>query len=247
MKKTDFGFQDVYDHDKPGLVRDLFGEVSSKYDLMNDLMSFGLHRLWKSHFIHKIPASPHMKLLDVAGGTGDIALRFLKENRALNPEVVVLDLTPEMIQAGKDKAYNNNITKGITWQCGMAEDLPFDDNTFDAYTISFGLRNVTDKEKALQEAYRVLKPGAPFFCLEFSKVKGPSATLYNLYAMKGIPLLGKMIAHNEEAYQYLSESIERFWGSEMLLNRIKDAGFVSAYNEKMCKGLVAIHVGYKPK
>lgn len=245
MKKTDFGFQDVLASDKPSLVRDLFGGVSSKYDLMNDVMSFGLHRFWKKHFIQKIPAHPKMKLLDVAGGTGDIALRFLKENQALNPEVVVLDLTPEMIQAGKDKAYNNNITKGITWHCGMAEDLPFEGDAFDAYTISFGLRNVTDKEKALKEAYRVLKKGAPFFCLEFSKIQGPLSFLYNAYAMKGIPLLGKLIAHNEGAYQYLSESIERFWDAETLINQMQAVGFSHTSFERLCQGLVAIHVGWK--
>ena len=246
MKKTDFGFQDIFESDKPGLVRDLFGDVSSQYDLMNDVMSFGLHRLWKKHFVQKIPTRPAMKLLDVAGGTGDIAIRFLKENQALNPEVVVLDLTPEMIQKGKDKAYNSNITQGISWQCGMAEELPFEDNTFDAYTISFGLRNVTDKEKALAEAYRVLKPGCPFFCLEFSKIQGPLGFFYKAYAMKGIPLLGKLIAHNEGAYQYLSESIERFWEPETLIQKMQEAGFVHTYFEALCKGLVAIHGGWKP-
>ena len=244
-KKTDFGFKQVLEDEKPGLVRDLFGRVAGKYDLMNDLMSFGLHRFWKRQFIQQIPKRPKMKLLDVAGGTGDIAIRFMEAHRDLDPSVIVYDMTPEMLEAGKAKAYDRNILKGIEWQCGMAEDLPFEDNTFDAYTISFGFRNVTQKEKALQEALRVLKPGAPFFCLEFSKIQGPLAPLYHLYAMKLIPLMGKIVSQDRDSYQYLSESIEKFPDADMVEGMMRDAGFDHVQHETMMKGLVAVHQGWK--
>jgi len=246
-RKTDFGFQEVFEEEKPGLVRDLFSRVADRYDLMNDLMSFGLHRLWKQHFLGLIPKRPQMKLLDVAGGTGDIALKFLKSMEGLEPSAVVYDMTPEMLQQGQDKAYDRNILKGIEWVCGTAEDLPFDDHSFDVYTISFGLRNVTDKTKTLSEAYRVLKPGSPFFCLEFSQIQGPLAPLYNLYAMKLIPLLGKLVSDQKEAYRYLSESIEKFPEAGVVENMMKDAGFQHVQHEKLCSGLVAIHQGWKEK
>lgn len=246
-KKTDFGFKRVSEGEKPGLIRDLFGRVAGKYDLMNDLMSFGLHRFWKHQFLQKLPTCPQMKLLDVAGGTGDIALRFMKEYRDLDPSVVVYDMTPEMLEEGKAKALDANILKGIEWQCGVAEELPFEDNSFDAYTISFGFRNVTDREKVLSEALRVLKPGAPFFCLEFSKIQGPLAPLYNLYAMRVIPMMGKLISQDRAAYQYLSESIERFPEATVIAEMMEKTGFQHVRYDSMLKGLVAIHQGWKHK
>jgi demethylmenaquinone methyltransferase/2-methoxy-6-polyprenyl-1,4-benzoquinol methylase len=169
----------------------------------------------------------------------------LKRNGALDPHVTVLDPTPAMMEEGKAKAYDQNNFTRIDWQQGMAEDLPFEDNTFDAYTISFGLRNVSNREKALQEALRVLKPGAPFFCMEFSKIQGPLGPLYRLYAMKGIPLLGQFIAADKEAYRYLSESIERFWDPETFLEKLKETGFSHGRFERLSQGLVAIHQGWK--
>lgn len=245
-KKTDFGFQDIWEDEKPAVIKSLFSRVSSRYDLMNDCMSLGLHRLWKKMFVELVPVRPHMKLLDVAGGTGDIALRFLKKNGMLNPHVTVLDPTPAMMEEGKAKSYDQNNFQRIEWLCGMAEELPFPDNTFDAYTISFGLRNVTDREKALREALRVLKPGAPFFCMEFSKIQGPLAPLYHLYSRKGIPLLGRFVAADKDAYQYLSESIERFWAPEIFLEKLKQVGFTHCRFHRLSQGLVAIHQGWKP-
>ncbi len=244
-KKTNFGFKEVFDDEKPSLIRDLFGRVADRYDLMNDLMSFGLHRLWKRHFLTLIPKRPHMRLLDVAGGTGDIAFQFLTSMEDLDPSVVVYDLTPEMIQKGQEKALDHNILQGIDWVCGPAENLPFDDHSFDAYTISFGLRNVTDKAKTLSEAYRVLKPGSPFFCLEFSQIEGPLKPLYNFYAMSLIPLIGKVILDQKDAYQYLSESIATFPKADAVSAMIREAGFCHVRHEGLCSGLVAIHQGWK--
>ena len=244
-KKTDFGFKEVLEGEKPSLVRDLFSRVAPQYDRMNDLMSFGLHRLWKRSFIREIPKKSGLHLLDVAGGTGDIALQFLSQNRSLHPEVTVCDPTLQMMEAGQGKAMDQNILKGIHWVEGSAESLPFEDDTFDAYTISFGLRNVTQKEEALREAHRVLKPGAPFLCLEFSKMEGPLTPAYNFYAMKLIPLLGKVVSDNKEAYRYLSESIERFPGPETLRSMVEEAGFLRTSYTTMTSGLVAIHRGWK--
>lgn len=246
-RKTDFGFQDVFEKDKPGLVRDLFRRVASKYDRMNDLMSLGLHRVWKKDFVQRIPKKPGMKLLDVAGGTGDIALRFAKENQSLKPHVTVYDLTQEMLDQGRANAIDQNLYEGIDWQQGMAEELPFEENTFDAYTISFGFRNVTDKSKVLAEALRVLKPGAPFLCLEFSQIQGPLSPLYKAYAMQIIPLMGKVISQDKEAYRYLSESIERFPEADLVEQMIHKAGFEHVLYETFVQGLVAIHQGWKPE
>lgn len=245
-KKTDFGFKNVSISDKTDLVKRVFNNVASRYDLMNDLMSGGLHRLWKKQFISRIPRHPGAKLLDVAGGTGDITLAYMENSRGLNTQATIYDINEAMLEEGRTKAYDQNNFKNITWKCGPAEKLPFKDGTFDAYTISFGLRNVTEKEQALTEAYRVLKPGGTFLCLEFSQVHDDTLQkLYDFYSLKVIPLMGKVVANDGDSYKYLVESIRRFPDQEALKGMIKDAGFTNVGHENLNKGVVAIHQGWK--
>jgi demethylmenaquinone methyltransferase/2-methoxy-6-polyprenyl-1,4-benzoquinol methylase len=180
---TDFGFKSVKSKLKTGLVSDLFSRVSNQYDVMNDVMSFGLHRCWKKSFIEKLALKPNMKILDVAGGTGDIAIRIAKDKAYLAPQVTVCDLTYDMVCQGKDKAINAGVL-GIRWHIGNAEKLPYADASFDRVTIAFGLRNVTNKDAALNEMARVLKPGGTLSCLEFSPPNGPLKPLYDLYSFK---------------------------------------------------------------
>lgn len=248
--KTSFGFKTVTKDEKTSLVKDVFSRVASRYDLMNDVMSAGVHRLWKNELIEMIRPRPDMHLIDMAGGTGDIAFRFLNRTKAMTPQsqVTVCDINEQMLFEGKRKAINNGILQNITWNCCDATNTPFPDNTFDAYTISFGLRNVTEIAKAIQEAHRILKPGGQFFCLEFSKVKSNYlAKLYNFYSFEVIPKVGGVIANDKEAYQYLVESIEKFPNQEDLAQMITDAGFSQVSWRNMSKGIVAIHSGTKVK
>jgi demethylmenaquinone methyltransferase/2-methoxy-6-polyprenyl-1,4-benzoquinol methylase len=245
-----FGFQDVPASQKIDLVSSVFKRVAKSYDLMNDLMSLGIHRLWKKELIQMLRPRPHMHLLDMAGGTGDIAFRFLEACAPFNPSshVTVCDQNEAMLLEGKRKAINQGILKNIDWVVSDAAVLPFADNTFDAYTISFGLRNVTEIEKALQEAHRVLKPGGQFFCLDFSKVTSePLEKLYAFYSFQIIPRVGALVAKDKEAYQYLVESIARFPDQSTLAQMIQGAGFDQVTWRNLSQGIVAIHSGIKKR
>ena len=245
---SSFGFQEVSPEEKTSLVTSVFRRVAKSYDLMNDVMSLGIHRHWKNELIEMLRPRPGMHLLDMAGGTGDIAFRFLEASKQFTPasRVSVCDMNDQMLAEGKRKAINQGILENISWTCCDAAHIPFEDNSFDAYTISFGLRNVTEIEKALQEAYRVLKPGGQFFCLEFSKVTSePLEKLYDFYSFQVIPKIGSMIANDKEAYQYLVESIARFPDQETLADMIRDAGFQQVTWRNMNRGIVALHSGLK--
>ena len=246
--KTDFGFQEVDTDQKPKLVQDLFGRVADSYDLMNDIMSMGMHRIWKAKFIQMLPMVPDTKLLDVASGTGDIILRYArKAERAACPvHLTAYDCTEDMLHKGRDRAINENLWQSMEWHCGMAETLSFADDAFDLYTIAFGLRNVTDKSQALREAHRVLKPGAGFFCLEF----GPSQSgvlqkIYDAYSFHVIPRMGAWVASDSTAYEYLVESIRRFPEAEDLKAMLVQAGFENVYYVPLMGGIAHIHIGWK--
>lgn len=245
-EKEWFGERRVSPEEKTGLVRGVFDNVADKYDLMNDLMSGGLHRFWKDSFIREIRPRAHYSYLDVAGGTGDIAFRIYKATgRAAS--VTLCDLTPDMLKVGRNRAYDKGLLNGFEWIGGNAEFLPFADNSYDVYTIAFGLRNVTHIDTALSEAFRVLKPGGRFFCLEFSHVQNPVIfRFYDIYSMKAIPAMGARIAQDRESYQYLVESIRKFPHQNALKHRLRDAGFARATYRNLSAGIVAIHQGLKP-
>lgn len=246
--ETSFGFKKVTPQEKSKEVDSVFKRVASRYDLMNDVMSLGIHRLWKHKLIEMIRPRPGMHLLDVAGGTGDIAIRFLNASKQYAPhaQATVCDRNEAMIVEGRDKALDAGITHHLDWVCADAAALPFDDQTFDTYSISFGLRNVTDIPSALKEAYRVLKPGGQYFCLEFSKVENPwFQKAYEEYSFRLIPRIGAWIAQDRDAYQYLVESIARFPDQEELLGLIQTAGFQQTSYVNLSNGIVAIHSGIK--
>ncbi|CAO2629211.1 2-methoxy-6-polyprenyl-1,4-benzoquinol methylase, mitochondrial [Lemmus lemmus] len=208
--ETHFGFETVSEEEKGGKVYQVFESVAKKYDVMNDMMSLGIHRAWKDLLIRKMHPLPGTQLLDVAGGTGDIAFRFLRYVQAQH-QSTVCDINREMLKVGKQKAVDQGHTAGLAWVLGDAEELPFDDDKFDVYTIAFGIRNVTHIDRALQEAHRVLKPGGRFLCLEFSQVNDPLISrLYDLYSFQVIPVIGEVIAGDWKSYQYLVESIRKF-------------------------------------
>ncbi|WP_142849425.1 bifunctional demethylmenaquinone methyltransferase/2-methoxy-6-polyprenyl-1,4-benzoquinol methylase UbiE [Telmatospirillum sp. J64-1] len=240
---THFGFRTVREEEKASLVRGVFDEVAPKYDLMNDLMSLGVHRLWKDSMIGWLRPRPGMALVDVGGGTGDIAFRFRK--RGGGP-VVVCDINREMLSVGRDRALNKGIIEGISWVCGDAERLPIPDASMDAYTIAFCLRNVTHIDAALKEARRVLKPGGRFLCLEFSHVTVPGLReVYDRYSFDLLPVLGQVVARNREAYQYLVESIRRFPPQPELAERMRAAGLERVSWRDLSGGIAAIHSGWR--
>jgi demethylmenaquinone methyltransferase / 2-methoxy-6-polyprenyl-1,4-benzoquinol methylase len=219
--------------------------VAPRYDLMNDLMSAGVHRLWKNALVDVVNPRPGERLLDVAGGTGDVAFRLFKRQRE-KPDVTVCDINPAMLAVGRDRAADRGLLKGLTWATGDAEVLPFPDRSFDGYTIAFGLRNVTDIDKALAEAHRVLKPGGRFFCLEFSKVKSaPVGRVYDAYSERALPFFGRIIARDAESYRYLHESIRRFPAQRVLAERMRKAGFANVAWRDMTLGVVALHSGWR--
>jgi demethylmenaquinone methyltransferase/2-methoxy-6-polyprenyl-1,4-benzoquinol methylase len=250
-QQTHFGFRRVSTSEKTRLVSDVFKRVAGSYDLMNDLMSLGVHRLWKQELITLMRPRSHVHLLDVAGGTGDIALRFLEASHAVNAEnahVTVCDRNPAMVMEGRNKAIDKGIVHSLDWMVGDATALPFPDNSFDMYSIAFGLRNVTEPSHALAEAYRVLKPGGMFYCLEFSKVTHPLLQkIYKFHAFSVIPRIGSLIAQDREAYQYLVESIEQFPDAESLQSMVAQAGFTQTSYHRLNFGVVAIHMGMKGK
>jgi len=243
MKTTHFGFRTVSEEEKPSLVREVFSGVATRYDMMNDAMSLGVHRWWKHEFVAQVDMRPGLRCLDVAGGTGDIAFRLLKKGAA---HVTVADINQEMLKEGQARADDANILRNIEFLCADAENLPIEDNSYNLYTIAFGIRNVTHIDKVLQEAFRVLAPGGRFLCLEFSQVKNPTlAKAYDAYSFKVIPKLGKLIAGNAEPYQYLVESIRQFPPQDAFAAMIREAGFEQVRYTNLAGGAVAIHSGYK--
>jgi demethylmenaquinone methyltransferase/2-methoxy-6-polyprenyl-1,4-benzoquinol methylase len=267
---THFGYRTVHAAEKTGMVRGVFDSVASRYDLMNDLMSGGIHRLWKDSFVHQVSPRPGMACLDVVGGTGDIAFRLLDQmtrraeakRRQTEDEttdealaqappagggrVTVCDINENMIRVGRDRALDRGLVTGLDWLVGDAEKLPIDDASVDVYTIAFCLRNVTHIDNALAEARRVLKPGGRFYCLEFSKVVLPGLDrLYDVYSFSVLPTLGQVVASDRESYEYLAESIRRFPPQEELCRRMTAAGLRHARYRNLSAGIAAIHSGWR--
>lgn len=241
--KASFGFKDIPAQDKRSKVNNLFQNVAKKYDIMNDIMSFGQHRLWKNIFIAQLDPNPHKTYLDVAGGTGDIALRIAQKNGS-GKGITILDLTHNMLLEGMSRQDSHN--SEIQRICGDAENLPYKDNSFDYYTISYGIRNVTYIYKALSEAYRVLKPGGKFMCLEFSSIANPIyQKIYDFYSFDCLPKIGQIIANDADSYRYLAESIRRFPNQLKFENMIKNAGFKNTSFMNLSQGITAIHTGFK--
>ena len=243
-KKANFGFELVEENLKEPKVQQVFSDVASRYDIMNDLMSFGLHRVWKSRLISEIRPQNGNILLDLAGGTGDIAERFIASGGS---KAIVCDLNKEMLKYGQDKRIDHNKRHfPIEIVHANAESLPFEEDQFDYCTISFGIRNVTNISKVLEEAYRVLKPGGKFLCLEFSQIDSKILSkVYNFYSFNVIPGVGKLVTGHSEHYKYLVESIELFPKAHVFADMMEDAGFESVKFEKLTFGVVAIHSGYK--
>jgi demethylmenaquinone methyltransferase/2-methoxy-6-polyprenyl-1,4-benzoquinol methylase len=239
--KVNFGDELVSPDEKTRRVGAVFSSVARRYDVMNDLMSGGLHRLWKDRLVARVKPRPGERILDMAGGTGDVAFRMARRGA----RVTVADINADMLDVGRERAGQRAID-GLIWQVEDAQSLTFDDRRFDAYTIAFGIRNVTDIRAALGEAYRVLDRGGRFYCLEFSTSDWPGfADAYEAYASNIIPRLGKAVAGDEESYRYLVESIRRFPRPEAFRQMIAEAGFIRTAIEPMLGGLVAIHSGWK--
>lgn len=236
-----FGYEEVAPDEKTRRVGGVFSSVAARYDLMNDAMSGGMHRLWKDRFVRRVKPRKGDAILDMAGGTGDIAFRLARSGAA----VTVADINPAMLEVGMERAQKRGID-GLVWTEANAETLAFPDRFFDAYTIAFGIRNVTDIPAALREAHRVLRRGGRFFCLEFSTTVWPGfAEIYDAYSHKVVPKVGQLLAKDEDSYRYLIESIRRFPDMPTFERMIGDAGFVQTSVEPMLGGLVAIHGGWK--
>ena len=241
---THFGFRTVGADQKAGLVQGVFSRVASKYDVMNDLMSAGVHRLWKDAMMDWLAPRPGQRLIDVAGGTGDIAFRFLA--RAPGARAAVVDLTEPMLAEGRARAEAAAMGGALDWVVGDAMALPFADASFDVYTISFGIRNVTRIEAALAEAHRVLRPGGRLMVLEFSRmVSAPLQWAYDRYSFNVIPVMGQIVAGDRESYQYLVESIRRFPEQEAFAAMIREAGFGQVRYRNLSMGIAALHSGWK--
>ena len=236
----DFGFQTVNKQEKQKLVKNVFDSVALKYDLMNDLTSFGIQRIWKNELINWISPQKNQKLADIAGGTGDIARKFIEYGGG---SAYVIDINFEMISAGL-KHKENNIN--MHWVAASAENIPIPDNSFDRASIAFGLRNITNRDKALKEIFRILKPGGRFICLEFSKVENDSLKkLYDTWSFKFMPFIGEKITGNKEAYLYLVESIRMFPKQIELSEMFSKAGFSRIRYRNLSNGIVALHSGWK--
>ena len=242
--EADFGYRRVKAEEKARLVRQVFDSVADRYDLMNDLMSAGIHRWWKAELIRVLNPQPGQRLVDVAGGTGDIARRVL--DRAGEAEIIVCDINERMLRRGRDRAIDAGRLGGIGWVCGDAEALPIADASVDAYTIAFGLRNVTHIATALAEARRVLRPGGRFLCLEFAPVDTPLLNrVYDLYSFAVLPILGQVVAGDREAYQYLVESIRRFPPQPELARLMTAAGLEQVSFRNLTGGIAALHSGWR--
>ena len=243
-RTTHFGFQTVAEDEKAGKVHGVFTNVASKYDVMNDVMSVGIHRVWKDAMMDWLAPRNGVKLLDVAGGTGDIAFRFLK--RAPGAQATVLDMTESMLIEGQKRAEAEQMAEKLDWIVGDAMALPFEDNSFDVYTISFGIRNVTRIGDALSEAFRVLKPGGRLMVLEFSQIPNPMLqAAYDAYSFNVIPRMGQIIAGDRDSYQYLVESIRQFPDQDTFLGMVRDAGFGNTKYRNLTLGVAALHSGWK--
>lgn len=243
-KTTHFGFQTVGEGQKAGLVHGVFTRVASRYDVMNDLMSAGIHRVWKDAMMDWLAPRGHQRLLDVAGGTGDIAFRFLK--RAPGAQAVVLDMTESMLMEGQRRAEAESLGDRLDWVAADAMALPFPDASFDVYTVSFGIRNVTRIEDALAEAFRVLRPGGRLMVLEFSQLPVPAMQwLYDRYSFNVIPAMGQVVTGDRDSYQYLVESIRKFPDQETFAAMIRDAGFAQVKYRNLSLGIAALHSGWK--
>ncbi|SRR5258706_1753594 len=245
MSTVPFGYRDVAPEEKPALVREIFSSVARRYDLMNDLMSMGVHRLWKDAFVDWLNPQPGLAILDVAGGTGDIAFRIADRVAGRGEaEITVCDINPDMLAEGMRRP--RPATGKITWLCGDAENLPIESESRDAYTIAFGIRNTTHLEKALGEARRVLRPGGRFLCLEFSRVAAPWLDeLYDAYSFAVLPRLGEAVAGDGAAYRYLAESIRRFPAQAPFARMIAGAGFSQVKFRNLSGGIAAMHSGWK--
>lgn len=249
-KTTHFGFKDVPDEEKAGMVRGVFDSVADRYDLMNDVMSGGVHRLWKDAMVAWLSPRPGSTILDVAGGTGDIAFRMLDSSaRKGDPaKVIVADINEEMLRVGAGRSQRDREGKPqpLAWVTADAEKLPFEDSSVDAYTIAFGIRNVTHIDKALSEAHRVLRRGGRFLCLEFSEVQIPVLDkIYDEFSFRAIPRFGKWITGDSESYQYLVESIRRFPNQKAFAGMIGTAGFTQVKARNLTGGIAAMHSGWK--
>ena len=254
---ADFGYRRVDASEKPALVRDVFDSVAGRYDLMNDLMSGGVHRLWKAALVHKLNPRPPMHLVDVAGGTGDIAFRVIKRLRERAPKeeapaeahdsrVTVIDINERMLDVGRDRALDRGLVTGIDWICGDATALPLKESSVDAYSIAFGIRNVTGIEEALREARRVLRPGGRFVCLEFSPLE-PSllSRLYDAYSFGVVPALGRAVTRDADSYRYLVESIRRFPGPKKFPAIMEAAGLEQVRVRTLTGGIAALYSGWR--
>jgi demethylmenaquinone methyltransferase/2-methoxy-6-polyprenyl-1,4-benzoquinol methylase len=241
---THFGYKDVPVDDKANLVKGVFDSVASRYDIMNDLMSAGMHRLWKRYTVQHANARPGQVILDLAGGTGDLTREFA---RIVGPRgrVVLADINAAMLEHGRRRLVDAGIAGNVELAQVDAESLPFADNTFDRLSIAFGLRNVTHKEAALAEMHRVLKPGGKVLILEFSRPSKAIKPAYDLYSFKVLPLLGRLVARDPDSYQYLAESIRMHPDQETLLGMMQDAGFERCRYNNLTAGIVALHTGYK--
>ncbi|WHI51372.1 bifunctional demethylmenaquinone methyltransferase/2-methoxy-6-polyprenyl-1,4-benzoquinol methylase UbiE [Microbulbifer sp. MLAF003] len=245
-KTTHFGYQEVPVEEKAGRVAEVFHSVAARYDVMNDLMSGGIHRLWKRFTIELSGARPGQKILDIAGGTGDLTARF---SRIVGDsgQVVLADINESMLRVGRDRLLDRGIAGNVVPVQADAQYLPFPDNTFDCITIAFGLRNVTDKDLALRSMLRVLKPGGRLLVLEFSKPESKLLEkVYDQYSFRLLPFMGKLVANDAESYRYLAESIRMHPDQETLKQMMEDAGFVDCEYHNMTGGIVALHRGIKP-
>tara|TARA_B100001057_G_C22791266_1_gene927693 strand:+ start:35 stop:811 length:777 start_codon:yes stop_codon:yes gene_type:complete len=239
----DFGFRTVNREDKQRLVRGVFDSVAYRYDIMNDLMSGGVHRLWKAALIDWMAPQPNQHLIDLAGGTGDISLRFL---RAGGGSAAISDINHAMLSAGRRRRDIAKYNDRLRWCVGNAECLPFDDEIADFVTIAFGLRNVTNRQVAIAEAHRILKPGGRFLCLEFSQLRSNSLQrIYDAWSFKALPLMGRIVAGDAESYRYLAESIRTFPTPEVLADMFACAGFVQIRVRSLSAGIACIHSGWK--
>jgi demethylmenaquinone methyltransferase/2-methoxy-6-polyprenyl-1,4-benzoquinol methylase len=243
---THFGYQEVPVDEKVNRVADVFHSVAAKYDVMNDLMSGGVHRIWKRITIESSGARPGQKILDIAGGTGDLTRRFA-QIVGQSGKVVLADINESMLKVGRDKLIDKGVAGNVEYVQANAECLPFEDNTFDIITIAFGLRNVTDKDAALRSMNRVLKPGGKLMVLEFSKTENPLLTkAYDFYSFNLLPKMGQLIANDAESYRYLAESIRMHPDQETLKGMMDSAGFVQTRYRNLTQGIVALHTGIKP-
>ena len=244
-KYTDFGFSRVKSKDKSNLVKKIFENVSGRYDLMNDFMSLGIHRVWKESMLDWLAPRRGQSLIDVAGGTGDIAFNFIKRAKT-GANATILDLTESMMIEGKKKTIDLPEESQINWVCGDAMRMPFSDSTFDVYTISFGIRNVTNISKTLSEAYRVLKPGGRLMILEFSSVNNDLISwIYDKYSFNIIPKLGEFVSNDRESYQYLVESIRKFPNQDKFSEMIINEGFRKVKYRDLTFGIAALHSAWK--